>query len=151
MDKKISYSAFLAFSLVELMISLITISLIVTAFTPVITKKLSTSGLSIGSFSSGSNNGKDNSDDCDGDETVVEFIEAGEHSFEVPDGIKELTVTLVSGGGGGGAGNMQQVNHTFVSSGTGNSANNGTTELLTVSDTGLVTYTVPDVIKNKNT
>ncbi len=150
MDKKISYSALLAFSLVELMISLITISLIAAAFAPVITKKLSTSGLSIGSFGSGSNNGKDNSDDCDGDETVVEFIEAGEHSFEVPDGIKELTVTLVSGGGGGGAGNMQQVNHTFVSSGTGNSANNGTTELLTVSDTGLVTYTVPDVIKNKN-
>ena len=48
------------FSLVELMISLIAISLITAAFAPVVTKKLSSIGISVGSFSGG-NSGGDNS------------------------------------------------------------------------------------------
>ena len=42
-----------AFSLVELMISLITISVIVAAMTPVITKKLSSQRIAVGSFGGG--------------------------------------------------------------------------------------------------
>ncbi len=44
-----------AFSLIELLISLIIISLLVAAFAPIITKKLKASDISIGSFGSGSN------------------------------------------------------------------------------------------------
>ena len=47
--------SFGAFSLIELLISLIIISLLVAAFTPIITKKLKASDISIGSFGSGSN------------------------------------------------------------------------------------------------
>ena len=57
MNKKISYSALLAFSLVELMISLITISLIAAAFAPVITKKLSKNNITVGSFGGGGGGG----------------------------------------------------------------------------------------------
>ena len=42
-----------AFSLVELMISLITISVIIAAMTPIITKKLSASRVAVGSFGGG--------------------------------------------------------------------------------------------------
>ena len=44
-----------AFSLVELMISLITISVIVAAMTPVITKKLTSQRVAVGSFGGGAN------------------------------------------------------------------------------------------------
>ncbi len=44
-----------SFSLIEILISLIIISLLVAAFTPIITKKLKASDISIGSFGSGSN------------------------------------------------------------------------------------------------
>ncbi len=44
-----------AFSLIEILISLIIISLLIAAFTPIITKKLKASDISIGSFGSGSN------------------------------------------------------------------------------------------------
>ena len=44
------------FSLVELMISLIAISLITAAFAPIVTKKLSSMGVTVGSFGSGGNN-----------------------------------------------------------------------------------------------
>ncbi len=47
--------SFGAFSLIELLISLIIISLLVAAFAPIITKKLKASDISIGSFGSGSN------------------------------------------------------------------------------------------------
>ncbi len=43
------------FSLIEILISLIIISLLIAAFTPIITKKLKASDISIGSFGSGSN------------------------------------------------------------------------------------------------
>ena len=48
--KKNLKSFFKGFSLVELMISLITISLISAAFAPIITKKLSSMGVTVGSF-----------------------------------------------------------------------------------------------------
>ena len=48
--KKSLKSFFKGFSLVELMISLITISLITAAFAPIITKKLSSMGVTVGSF-----------------------------------------------------------------------------------------------------
>ncbi len=53
--KKRSYKGSEAFSLIEILISLIIISLLVAAFTPIITKKLKASDISIGSFGSGSN------------------------------------------------------------------------------------------------
>ncbi len=49
------YGKFCAFSLIEILISLIIISLLVAAFTPIITKKLKASDISIGSFGNGSN------------------------------------------------------------------------------------------------
>ena len=51
-----------AFSLVELMISLITVSLITAAFAPVITKKLSHGSITLGTFGGGSAEGKACSD-----------------------------------------------------------------------------------------
>ncbi len=54
--KKSLKSFFKGFSLVELMISLITISLITAAFAPIITKKLSSMGVTVGSFG-GNNSG----------------------------------------------------------------------------------------------
>ncbi len=51
-----------AFSLVELMISLITVSLITAAFAPVITKKLSHGAITLGTFGGGSAEGKTCSD-----------------------------------------------------------------------------------------
>ena len=47
-----------AFSLVELMISLITVSLITAAFAPIITKKLSHGAITLGTFGGGSAEGK---------------------------------------------------------------------------------------------
>lgn len=81
---------------------------------------------------------------------TLTFTKAGDKQFTIPDDVDEMEVTLVSGGAGGGGGNAQVINHTFVAYGNGNSANNGSTELLTVQNTGLVTYTVPEVVKNKN-
>lgn len=62
-----NFSILKGFSLVELMISLIAISLITAAFAPVVTKKLSSFGISVGSFSGG-NSGGDNSSEnkCQG-------------------------------------------------------------------------------------
>ena len=54
--KKSLKSFFKGFSLVELMISLITISLISAAFAPIITKKLSSMGITVGSFGGNGNN-----------------------------------------------------------------------------------------------
>ena len=51
--KKNWIERFKGFSLVELMISLITISLITAAFAPIVTKKLSSMGITIGSFGGG--------------------------------------------------------------------------------------------------
>ncbi len=51
--KKNWIERFKGFSLVELMISLITISLITAAFAPIVTKKLSSMGITVGSFGGG--------------------------------------------------------------------------------------------------
>ncbi len=52
-----------AFSLIELLVTLIIISLLIGAFTPIITKKLKASDVAVGSFSAGSKN--DNSNNID--------------------------------------------------------------------------------------
>ena len=54
-----------AFSLVELMISLIVVSLITAAFAPVITKKLSSLGVAVGSFANGGNGASDGDENFD--------------------------------------------------------------------------------------
>ena len=54
-----------AFSLVELMISLIVVSLISAAFAPVITKKLSSLGVTVGSFANGGNGASDGDENFD--------------------------------------------------------------------------------------
>ncbi|MBQ7286508.1 MAG: hypothetical protein IJW73_01975, partial [Candidatus Gastranaerophilales bacterium] len=77
-----------------------------------------------------------------------EFTTPGGHLFEVPGGVKEMEVVLVSGGAGGGTGNTQTYTHTFVTSGTGNMTPD-TTNLRTVESTGLITYTIPTVMKGK--
>ena len=56
------FKKFIAFSLVELMISLITISLITAAFAPVITKKLSAGTITVGSFGGGGGSSMDMSE-----------------------------------------------------------------------------------------
>ncbi len=79
------------FSLIELLISLVIISLLVAAFAPIITKKLKASDISIGSFGSGSNvnmtlERQVTKEDCDKYDTM--FIPA---SFN--GGIRNLCVT----------------------------------------------------------
>ena len=62
--KKSLKSFFKGFSLVELMISLITISLISAAFAPIITKKLSTMGVTVGSFGGNGGGGGSEPNSC---------------------------------------------------------------------------------------
>ncbi|MBQ7286753.1 MAG: hypothetical protein IJW73_03225 [Candidatus Gastranaerophilales bacterium] len=77
-----------------------------------------------------------------------EFTTPGGHLFEVPGGVKEIEVVLVSGGAGGGTGNTQTYTHTFVTTGTGN-VTPDSTNLRTVESTGLITYTIPTIMKGK--
>lgn len=79
------------FSLIELMISLITISCITAAFAPVITKKMSRGILFMNNTTQSYKN-------------LKEFTSEGQHHFIVPEGVTEIEVTLVSGGDGGEAG-----------------------------------------------
>ena len=75
------FKKFIAFSLVELMISLITISLITAAFAPVITKKLSAGTITVGSFGGGNSSytGEPRSqEDCDKISTSLMFISSAD-------------------------------------------------------------------------
>ncbi len=77
-----------AFSLIELLITLIIISLLVAAFTPIITKKLKASDVTIGNFKQSSSKGSK--------EVLV-----SEADWIVPDRVTEIMVYMIAGGGSG--------------------------------------------------
>ncbi len=89
-----------AFSLIELLISLIIISLLIGAFAPIITKKLKATDVTVGSFSNGNTNNviettRDvTKEDCD-------KVKALYIPKEMNDGIKPVCVTKWNMGDGG--------------------------------------------------
>ncbi len=107
-----------AFSLIELIISLIIISLLVGAFAPLITKKLKAGDVTVGSFSNGTKRNV-TKEDCDKLNAV--FIEASKN-----DGVKPVCVTKYNVGdnvGSGGvpiAGDVQKLNVNEICTDSGN-------------------------------
>ena len=76
------------------------------------------------------------------------FTTPGNHTFEVPGGVSEIEVTLVSGGAGGGAGSTVQKTQTIVISGNGGVTADGNNYVNTTS-TGVWTWTLPNLVKGK--
>ena len=100
-----------AFSLVEVLISLVLISLVMVAMAPVITKKISdkTNDGVVFTYNKENNTSEDNvcyitniSNYGSSAESYVSTNECSEYQFKVPDGVHKINLTLVAGGGGGG-------------------------------------------------
>ena len=75
------------------------------------------------------------------------FTTPGNHAFQVPPNIKELTVTLVSGGAGGGAGSATSKSETFVISGNGGVSTNAN-NLVNVDADGQFSWAIPAPLKD---
>ena len=110
-----------AFSLVEVLISLVLISLVMVATAPIITKKITekTNNGIVYTYNP-NNNAKENNlcyitnitNYSSNTESYTSTTKCSEYQFKVPDGVHKINVTLVAGGGGGGgaAGGKIQVN-----------------------------------------
>ena len=113
--KRASYRKFGAFSLVEVLMTLLIISIVIIAAAPVITKK---SGV-IGKYGETRHEGivyTYNGNDIEQDSSTkcLVYTESGatkeykptnecsEYEFNVPEGVTSVNLTLVAGGGGGG-------------------------------------------------
>ena len=77
------------------------------------------------------------------------FSTAGDKQFKIPSDVDSMEVTLVSGGNGGNGGSGTLMTHTFVTTGTGNSANDDD-NFVTENSTGLINYAVPLELRSKN-
>ncbi len=99
------------FSIAEVLISILVVSLVLVAMAPVITKKLlpkKTEGV-VYTYSVNNHTTVDDvcfttSIDYDGkyEDTYYETKDCSEYTFTVPDGVSYVDLTLVAGGGGGG-------------------------------------------------
>ena len=109
-----------AFSLVEILMSILIVSLIFVAMAPVFTKRMlprKNQGI-VYTYNGASNLSVPNScfianvdfEDGSYDETYSYSPDCTEYEFQVPDGVNRINLTLVAGGGGGGgaAGGLQQ-------------------------------------------
>ncbi|MBQ7287285.1 MAG: hypothetical protein IJW73_05945, partial [Candidatus Gastranaerophilales bacterium] len=77
------------------------------------------------------------------------FTTPGNHTFEVPGGVTEMEVTLVSGGAGGGAGAIYARTQSFVISGNANITAD-TNNIVTTGANGVITWTIPASIRGKS-
>ena len=100
-----------AFSLVEVLISLVLISLIMVATAPIVTKRITekTNEGVVYTYNSNNNTTKDNvcyitksTNYSSANETYVSTKKCSEYQFKVPEGVHKVNITLVAGGGGGG-------------------------------------------------
>src|SRR5699024_9685316 len=109
-----------AFSLVEILMSILIVSLIFVAMAPVFTKRMlprKNQGI-VYTYNGASNLSVPNScfianvdfEDGSYDETYSYSPDCTQYEFQVPDGVNRINLTLVAGGGGGGgaAGGLQQ-------------------------------------------
>ena len=100
-----------AFSLVEVLISLVLISLVMVAMAPIITKKITekTNNGIVYTYNP-NNNAKENNlcyitnitNYSSNTESYTSTTKCSEYQFKVPDGVHKINLTLVAGGGGGG-------------------------------------------------
>ena len=100
-----------AFSLVEVLISLLLISLVMVAMAPVITKKTTEKTNEGIVYTYNPNNNTINNNVCyitnlssysSSTETYTSTRNCSEYQFKVPNGVHKINLTLVAGGGGGG-------------------------------------------------
>ena len=115
-----------AFSLVEVMVTILVLSLIMVAMTPVITKKRPEAAQTGGViFTYGtSNSTEDDRDVCFAtttnnynNGTNVQYqpsTRCSEYTFTVPDGVTRINLTLVGGGGGGGGASGARAQSTTI-------------------------------------
>ncbi len=75
--------------------------------------------------------------------------EGSASAFIVPLMTNTIEATLISGGAGGGAGGQVQIEHTFVTNGNGNVAEDETHKLTVIPSGLLYNWSIPEVIRNK--
>ena len=107
------------FSLVEIIVALIIISVITAALAPIITKRMSRNAVILGEIKQEMQKTES-----------TQFTTSGEHHFIVPEGVTEVEITLVSGGNGGMAGESVLTKN----------------EIKTIGES---TFSVPPYLKNK--
>ncbi len=107
------------FSLVEIIVALIIISVITAALAPIITKRMSRNAVILGEIKQEMQKTES-----------TQFTTSGEHHFIVPEGVTEVEITLVSGGNGGSAGESVLTKN----------------EIKTIGES---TFSVPPYLKNK--
>ncbi len=93
------------FSLVELLISLITISLIVAVFTPIMTRKLKNDRIALKSGNA--------------QKGLQIYTNPGSYAFDVPMGVSKIYISGAGGGGGGAGALSVSKNETFNESTSG--------------------------------
>ena len=75
--------------------------------------------------------------------------EGSTSAFIVPLMTNTIESTLISGGAGGGAGGQVQIEHTFVTNGNGNVAEDETHKLTVIPSGLLYNWSIPEVMRNK--